>query len=52
MTRHGVKAGAYLSPILYLTIALTFVVSYPIAAVLDKVLGEEAGAVMTRKKMK
>ena len=51
-SRHGVKAGAYLSWLLWITIAVTFVFAYPIAAILDKVLGEEVGAVMTRTKMK
>jgi len=52
MHRNGVKAGAYLSPILYITIAVTFVLSFPISAILDKVFGEEVGKVMTRNKMK
>jgi metal transporter CNNM len=51
-SRHGVKAGAILSPLLYVTICITFIFSYPIAAILDKVLGEEVGSVMTRNKMK
>ena len=51
-SRHGVKAGAYLSWLLWITIAVTFVFAYPIAAILDKVLGEEAGMIMTKGKMK
>ena len=51
-SRHGVKAGAYLSPLLWVTIVVTFVFSYPIAAILDKVLGEEVGVVMSRNQMK
>ena len=51
-SRYGVRAGAYLSWLLWLTIAVTFVISYPIAAILDKTLGEEVGVVMTKQKMK
>ena len=51
-SRYGVQAGAYLSWLLWLTVIITFVFSYPIAAVLDKVLGEEVGVVMTKSKMK
>ena len=51
-SRHGVKVGAMLSWLLWITIAITFVFSFPIAAILDKVLGEEVGVVMTKSKMK
>jgi len=51
-SRHGVKAGSYLSWLLWITIAVTFIFAFPIAAILDKVLGEEVGAVMTKTKMK
>ena len=51
-SRHGVKAGSYLSILLYITIAVTFVFAYPIAAILDKVLGEEVGTIMSKTKMK
>ena len=51
-SRHGVKAGAYLSWLLWITIVVTFIFAYPIAAILDKVLGEEVGVVMTKTKMK
>ena len=51
-SRHGIKAGAYLSWLLWITIAVTFIFAFPIAAVLDKVLGEEEGSVMTKTKMK
>ena len=48
-SRHGVKAGAYLSFLLWTTVIVTFIISYPIAAILDKVLGEEElGTVMTK----
>ena len=51
-SRHGVKAGAYLSWLLWMTIVVTFIFAYPISAILDKVLGEEAGMIMTKGKMK
>ena len=52
-SRHGVRAGAYLSWLLWITICITFVIAYPIAAILDKILGEEEfGVVMTKQKMK
>ena len=51
-SRHGVKAGAYLAWLLWITIVVTFIFAYPIAAILDKVLGEEVGAVMSKTKMK
>ena len=31
---------------------VTFVISYPISAILDKVLGEEVGNVLSRNQMK
>lgn len=51
-SRHGIKAGAWLSPLLWVTIVVTFIFSFPIAAILDKVLGEEVGTIMTKSKMK
>lgn len=51
-TRHGLKAGAYLSWLLWITMALTCPISYPIAAILDKILGEEMGTTMNKGKMK
>ena len=51
-SRHGVAAGAYLSWLLWIFLAITFIIAYPIAAILDKVLGEEVGTVMTKTKMK
>ena len=51
-SRHGVKAGAYLSFLLWITIAVTFIIAYPIAAILNNVLGEEVGTVMTKSKMR
>ena len=51
-TRHGLAAGAYLSWLLWITMGLTCIVSYPIAAILDKILGDEVGANMTKGMMK
>ena len=51
-TRHGVVVGSYLSILLWITIAVTFVFAFPISAILDKVLDEEVGMVMTKTKMK
>ena len=39
MHRNGVKAGAWLSPVLYITVLLTLPISFPIAAILDKIFG-------------
>ena len=42
-----------MSPLLWITMAVTIVVSYPIAAILDKLLGgDEVGGVMNKGKMK
>ena len=43
--------GSFFSWLLWITIAITFVFAYPIAAILDKTLGEEVGQVMTKSKM-
>ena len=51
-TRHGLKAGAYLSWLLWITMALTFIVAFPIAAILDKILGNEEMGNMSKGKMK
>ena len=51
-SRHGVAAGAYLSWLLWIALIVTFIFSYPIAAILDKTLGEEVGEVMNKSKMK
>lgn len=45
-------AGAYLSWLLWIALIVTFIFSYPIAAILDKTLGEEGGEVMNKTKMK
>ena len=51
-TRHGLKAGAYLSWLLWITMGLTFIIAFPIAAILDKILGDEGDAALNKGKMK
>jgi metal transporter CNNM len=51
-SRYGIQAGAYLAWLLWISIGITFVAAYPIAAILDKVLGAEVGTVLTKSKMK
>ena len=51
-SRYGLQAGAYLSFLLWITISVTFLISYPISAILNNVLGEEVGSIMTKGKMK
>jgi metal transporter CNNM len=48
----GLKLGAALTWLLYFFLAVTFVVAFPISAILDKVLGEEVGNVLSKNKMK
>lgn len=50
--RFGLKLAAHFTYLLYFFLALTFVIAFPIAAVLDKCLGEELGNVLSRNKMK
>lgn len=52
MTRYGLVLSAHLIWLLYIFLALTFVLAFPIAAILDKVLGEEEGNIMTKSNMK
>lgn len=42
-TRHGLAVGSFLAWLLWILIGLTFLIAFPIAAVLDKVLGAEVG---------
>ncbi|EDQ85456.1 uncharacterized protein MONBRDRAFT_34223 [Monosiga brevicollis MX1] len=50
-SRHGLAVGAKTIWLTKFFMVLTFVISYPISAVLDYVLGEEAGAVYQRKQL-
>ena len=52
MTKFGLVSGYYLMWFVYLSLAITFVISFPISAILDKVLGEEAGGLLTKNKLK
>ena len=47
-SRYGLFTGYILAWLLWILIVLTFVISFPISAILDKVLGEEVGASFTR----
>lgn len=38
--------------ILYICVFITFPVSFPLSAILDKILGEDAGNVYNKSKMK
>lgn len=50
--RHGLRAGAYLSCLLWVLIAVTFFIALPIATILDCVLGAEEGEVLSKNKLK
>lgn len=52
MTKFGLASGYYLMWFVYLSLAITFVLSFPISAILDRTLGEEVGNVLTKNKMK
>lgn len=49
--RHGLRAGAYLSYLLWVLIVVTFLIALPIATILDIVLGAEEGEVITKNKL-
>ena len=42
----------YTRPLMYFFYYITFIVTYPIAAILDKILGEEAGHTLSKNQMK
>jgi len=50
--RYALIVGANTTFIVYFFMALTFPVSFPISAILDKVLGEEVGNILTKNQMK
>jgi len=50
--RFGLPLSAAFVWLLYIFMALTFVISFPFAAILDKCLGEEVGNVLSKSKMK
>ena len=47
-SRHALLVGASLTWYLYIFLILTFPISFPIAAILDKCLGEEVGNTISR----
>ena len=50
--RYGLPLSASLTWLIYFFIAVTFIVAFPISAILDKCLGEEIGNVLSKSKMK
>jgi metal transporter CNNM len=51
-SRYALIVGANSTWFIYIFMGLTAVVSYPIAAILDKALGEEVGNVLSKSQMK
>ena len=51
-TRYGLAIGSYMSPLVYLIIAITFPVSWPISKLLDCLLGTEHGTFFRRAELK
>ncbi len=50
--RHALVVGAHTIWILYIFVIISFPISFPLAAILDKLLGEDAGNVYNKNKMK
>jgi metal transporter CNNM len=50
--RYALVIGAHTMWILYIIVFITFPISFPLAAILDKLLGEDAGNVYNKNKMK
>ena len=50
-SRYALFVGAHTTWFVYFFMALTFPISYPVSAILDKVLGEEVGNVISRNMM-
>jgi len=51
-SRYALAVGAKTAWIMYIFMVITFPCSFPIAAILDKVLGEEVGNVLSKNQMK
>ena len=52
MSRYAIATAAHLSWFMYFAMGVFFIVAYPIATILDKVLGEEVGMSMSKGMMK
>mmetsp|Transcript_22338 Transcript_22338/g.34588 ORF Transcript_22338/g.34588 Transcript_22338/m.34588 type:complete len:156 (+) Transcript_22338:309-776(+) len=51
-SRYALVVGAYTTWYIYIFMVLTFPVSFPLSAILDKVLGEEVANTLTKGQMK
>jgi metal transporter CNNM len=51
ISRHAMVAGAYAAPVVHLLMRLSWPITYPIGAMLDKVLGEELPTIYTRREL-
>ena len=51
-SRYALIVGAHTTWIIYIFMFLTFPISFPISAILDKVLGEEVGNILSKNQMK
>ena len=51
-SRYALIVGAHTTWIIYFFMAVTFPISFPISAVLDKALGEEVGNILSRNQMR
>ncbi|XP_059165428.1 uncharacterized protein LOC131947999 isoform X2 [Physella acuta] len=51
-TRYGLAIGAYLSPLVYLLMAVFFIISFPLSLLLDCCLGKEHGTFFRRAQLK
>lgn len=50
--RHGLAIGAYLAWLGWALVGATFILSAPISAILDCLLGAEKGEIMSKKRLK
>lgn len=51
-SRYALVIGAHTMWVLYIVVFITFPISFPLSAILDKILGEDAGNVYNKNKMK
>jgi len=52
VNRHPIVIGYYSRYVMWLFFGMFFLISYPISAILEKLLGEEEGNVMSKNRMK